>query len=85
MASAAPKPGMPANARAGPRQRAELIPGWPLPYAYPVCFDVKKPVKEIRQYIVHGTFKIVYRIKKDKIEVLEIFHGNRNPAELTDI
>ena len=55
------------------------------PYTFPICFDLAKPVNHIRQIIVHNTFKIVYRISKDKIEVLEIFHGNRNPALLLDI
>ena len=55
------------------------------PKNYPVCFDIKKPVENIRQIIVHNTFKIVYRIQKDKIEVLEIFHGKRNPALIKEI
>jgi plasmid stabilization system protein ParE len=55
------------------------------PKSYPVCFDVKNPSENIRQIIVHHTFKIVYRIQKDAIEVIEIFHGNRNPELLEDI
>jgi plasmid stabilization system protein ParE len=55
------------------------------PKNYPVCFDIKEPVENIRQIIVHNTFKIVYRIQKDKIEVLEIFHSKRNPVRLKDI
>lgn len=55
------------------------------PKSYPVCFDVKNPSENIRQIIVHHTFKIVYRIQKNKIEVLEIFHGKRNPELLGDI
>ncbi len=55
------------------------------PKSYPVCFDVKQPTESIRQIIVHHTFKIVYRIKTDKIEVLEVFHGKRNPELLVDM
>ena len=54
------------------------------PNSYPVCFDIKKPSENIRQVIVHHTFKVIYRIQKDKIEVIEIFHGKRNPDLLTD-
>lgn len=54
------------------------------PFIYPVCFDIKQPVEDIRQIIVHSTFKVVYRVKKDKIEVLEIFHGKRNPGLLRE-
>ena len=52
---------------------------------YPVCFDLAKPQENIRQAIVHHTFKIIFRIQKDKIEIIEIFHGNRNPEFLKDI
>ena len=55
------------------------------PKNYPVCFDIKPSSENIRQIIVHNTFKIIYRIKKEKIEVIEIFHGKRNPELLTDI
>jgi plasmid stabilization system protein ParE len=55
------------------------------PLNYPVCFDIKLPVENIRQIIVHHTFKIVYRINKDSIEVLEIFHGKRDPDLLKEI
>ena len=55
------------------------------PKSYPVCFDVAQPAENIRQIIVHHTFKIVYRLQKDKIEVLEILHGKRNPELLADI
>ena len=55
------------------------------PFSYPVCFDIKQPVEGTRQIIVHHTFKIVYRVKNDAIEVLEIFHGKRDPDLLKDI
>ena len=52
------------------------------PQIFPVCFDVKKPILSVRQMIVHNTFKIIFRIQKDKIQILEIFHGKRNPKLL---
>ena len=55
------------------------------PMRNPVCFDIDKPVVHIRQAIVHNTFKIVYRIINDRIEIIEIFHGNRNTELLKDI
>ena len=55
------------------------------PFAFPVCFHIDTPQENIRQVIVHNTFKVIYRVKTDCIEVLEIFHGNRNDALLKDI
>ena len=55
------------------------------PLNYPVCFDIKEPVAHIRQIIVHHTFKIIYRINGDSIEILEIFHGKRDPGLLIEI
>jgi plasmid stabilization system protein ParE len=52
------------------------------PQIFPVCFDIKKPILSVRQMIVHNTFKIIFRIQKDKIQILEIFHGKRNPKLL---
>jgi plasmid stabilization system protein ParE len=48
------------------------------PNHFPLCFDIKMPSENIRQMILHNTFKIIYRIKNDRIEILEIFHGSRN-------
>jgi len=36
------------------------------PKQFPVCFDIEMPAENIRQAIVHSTFKIVYRIAKGK-------------------
>ena len=55
------------------------------PNFYPVCFDIAKPVSDIRQIIVHNTFKIIYRISPNKIEIIEIFHGSRDPGLLKDV
>jgi len=47
--------------------------------------NLAKPVAHNRQIIVHDTFKIIYRITRDRIEVIEIFHGCRNPGLIRDI
>ena len=52
------------------------------PNSYPVCFDVPKPTENMRQLIVHHTFKVIYRIADDRIEIIEVFHGKRNPELL---
>ncbi len=55
------------------------------PLHYPVCFDVKVPQENLRQFILHNTFKIIYRIQSESVEIIEIFHGKRNPDEIKDI
>jgi toxin ParE1/3/4 len=55
------------------------------PFAYSVCFDLAEPSENIRQIIVHSTFKIIYRVTLDRIEVLEIFHGSRDNSNLIDL
>lgn len=55
------------------------------PFLNPICFDISTPKENIRQYILYNTFKIIYRIQIDKIEIIEIFHGNRNPEIIKDI
>jgi len=55
------------------------------PFHYPVCFDIRTPQSNIRQFILHDTFKIIYRIQPDTIEIIEIFHGKRNPEIIKDV
>ena len=55
------------------------------PKRNPVCFDVETPSESIRQTIVHNTFKIIYRINGDYIEITEVFHGSRDTNLLKDI
>jgi plasmid stabilization system protein ParE len=55
------------------------------PFSFPMCFDVLEPNENIRQKIVHSTFRIIYRIKPECIEIIEIFHGSRNDEWLKDI
>ena len=49
------------------------------PHSYAICFDIEQPQKNTRQMIVHNTFKVIYRIEVDKIIIIEVFHGSRNP------
>lgn len=55
------------------------------PKSFAICFDITSPKENIRQAIVHNTFKIIYRIQPNTIEIIEIFHGTRNPKLLADI
>lgn len=55
------------------------------PMTNPICFDIRTPQENIRQFILHNTFKIIYRIQSETIEIIEIFHGNRNPEIIKDI
>jgi plasmid stabilization system protein ParE len=55
------------------------------PMQFALCLDIEVPKDNIRQMIVHSTFKVIYRIKPDSIEIIEVFHGNRNDELLKDI
>ncbi|HRG87450.1 MAG TPA: type II toxin-antitoxin system RelE/ParE family toxin [Chitinophagales bacterium] len=55
------------------------------PFNFPKSFDIKQPDDSIRQAIVHDTFKVIFQIQDDCVEIIEIFHGNRNPELLKDI
>ncbi len=55
------------------------------PLHFPVCFDVKIPQENIRQFIFLNTFKIIYRLQDDIIEIIELFQGNRNPDNISEI
>jgi plasmid stabilization system protein ParE len=55
------------------------------PHKFPVCFDIVSPSEAVRQMIVHNTFKVIYRVMPHKIEIIEVFHGSRNPDMLKDI
>ena len=55
------------------------------PKAFPVCYGINNPPENKRQAIVHNTFKVIYHIGKENIEIMEIFHGSRNPELLREI
>jgi len=55
------------------------------PFHHPVCFDIRTPQANIRQFLLHNTFKIIYRVQPDTIEIIEIFHGKRNPEIIKDV
>ena len=33
------------------------------PFHFPVCFDIRTPQTNTRQFLLHNTFKIIYRIQ----------------------
>ncbi|HPN19745.1 MAG TPA: type II toxin-antitoxin system RelE/ParE family toxin [Chitinophagales bacterium] len=55
------------------------------PFHFPVCFDIRTPQTNTRQFLLHNTFKIIYRIQPNTIEIIEIFHGKRNPEIIKDV
>lgn len=55
------------------------------PNIFPVCFDTEHPSENIKQAIVHNTFKVVFRVSTKQVEIIEVFHGKRNPERLRDI
>jgi plasmid stabilization system protein ParE len=55
------------------------------PNSFPVCFDIDKPQENIRQAIVHNTFKIIFRVQVSTVEIIEIFHSSRSPEKLKNI
>lgn len=53
----------------------------PNPYIYPECRFL--PTKtQIYRNIVWGNYLIVYRIRKDIIEVLSLFHTKQKPSRI---
>lgn len=55
------------------------------PKTFPVCFDIDKPQENVRQAIVHNTFKIIFRVQIETVEIIEIFHSNRDPEKIKNI
>jgi len=53
----------------------------PNPYIYPECRFL--PTKtQIYRNIVWGNYLIIYKIKKNSIEVLSVFHTKQKPAKI---
>ena len=51
------------------------------PYIYPECRFL--PTKtQIYRNIIWGNYLIIYRIKKDVIEVLSFFHAKQKPSKI---
>ena len=59
----------------------EILKILPNPYIYPECRFL--PTKtQIYRNIVWGNYLIIYKIKKDIIEVLSVFHTKQKPAKV---
>jgi len=59
----------------------EILKILPNPYIYPECrFLLTKT--QIYRNIVWGNYLIIYKIKKDCIEVLSVFHTKQKPAKV---
>jgi hypothetical protein len=60
-------------------QRVDSI--LPNPYIYPECRFL--PTKtQIYRNIVWGNYLIIYRVKKEIVEVLGVFHTKQKPAKI---
>lgn len=52
------------------------------PYKYAECAELPSKNKVYRSVVYAGTYKIIYKIVKQEIWILDIFHGKRNPVTL---
>jgi plasmid stabilization system protein ParE len=52
------------------------------PFEYPECLDLPTKNHIYRKAVYAGTYKIIFKIVKDEIWVLDVFHGKRNPRRL---
>lgn len=55
---------------------------WKFPLTYPECPELPTKNHVYREAVYAGTYKIIYKIVKQEIWVLDIFHGKRSPAQL---
>lgn len=58
---------------------------WNFPYKCPECPELPTKNHMYRKAIYAGTYKIIYKILKQEIWVLDIFHGKRSPAQLSKL
>ena len=59
----------------------EILKILPNPYIYPECRFL--PTKtQIYRNIIWGNYLIIYRIKKDVVEVLSLFHTKQKPSRI---
>ena len=49
---------------------------------HPECRHLKTKTQKYRNIIL-GSYLIIYRISKTKVEVLRAFHGSRSPESIT--
>ncbi len=53
----------------------------PNPYIYPECRFL--PTKtQIYRNIIWGNYLIIYKVKKDIVEVLSVFHTKQKPSKI---
>jgi plasmid stabilization system protein ParE len=58
---------------------------WRFPYAYPECPELPTKNHVYRKAVYDATYKIIYKIVKHEIWILDIFHGKRSPFELNKL
>ncbi len=52
------------------------------PLAYPECPELRTKNHVYRKAVYAGTYKIIYKIVKQEVWILDIFHGKRSPVQL---
>jgi plasmid stabilization system protein ParE len=52
------------------------------PYKFQECLELPAKNHIYRKATYAGAYKIIYKIVKNEIRVLEVFHGRRSPAAL---
>ncbi len=55
---------------------------WLYPYKYQECFELPTKNHIYRKATYADIYKIIYKIVKNEIWILDVFHGKRNPAEM---
>ncbi|MCW3125371.1 MAG: type toxin-antitoxin system RelE/ParE family toxin [Bacteroidetes bacterium] len=60
---------------------SEILKILPNPYIFPECRFL--PTKtQIYRNIVWGNYLIIYKIKRDSVEVLSLFHSKQKPSRI---
>ncbi len=52
-----------------------------LPFRYAECPELPTKNKIYRK-VNYASYKIVYRVKRSRVEILSIFHSSKNPEKL---
>ncbi|MEP7128905.1 MAG: type II toxin-antitoxin system RelE/ParE family toxin [Chitinophagales bacterium] len=55
------------------------------PYSFPVCEELKDVEGEFRKVLVGNTFWMIYEIESDRIVILELIHGARDPEIFNEL
>ena len=54
-------------------------------YYYEECVELPTAKGSYRKALYASTYKIIYKIAKDEVWILDVFHGKRNPKKLKSL